>query len=105
MHILCDCRFCSRHRLKTGENVQLVPRDLLLMSEMVLPRFIITIIQYLRDGYTEPGEEMFTAHVFPIEAVFMGRIKFGSFHNVVGRRAILIQKEMFDWTEMYILFF
>uniref|UniRef100_A0A9J8CCB2 E3 ubiquitin-protein ligase n=1 Tax=Cyprinus carpio carpio TaxID=630221 RepID=A0A9J8CCB2_CYPCA len=59
----CDCGdgnvmresgFCSRHRLKTGENVPLVPRDLLLMSEMVLPRFIITIIQYLRDGYTEP---------------------------------------------------
>uniref|UniRef100_A0A8C1IX81 E3 ubiquitin-protein ligase n=1 Tax=Cyprinus carpio TaxID=7962 RepID=A0A8C1IX81_CYPCA len=62
----CDCGdgnvmresgFCSRHRLKTGENVPLVPRDLLLMSEMVLPRFIITIIQYLRDGYTEPGED------------------------------------------------
>ncbi len=34
-----------------------VPRDLLLMSELVLPRFIITIIQYLRDGYTEPGED------------------------------------------------
>ncbi|XP_073710937.1 E3 ubiquitin-protein ligase ubr3 isoform X2 [Misgurnus anguillicaudatus] len=59
----CDCGdgnvmresgFCSRHRLKTGENVPLVPRDLLLMSEMVLPRFIITIIQYLRDGYVEP---------------------------------------------------
>uniref|UniRef100_A0A672S9D7 E3 ubiquitin-protein ligase n=1 Tax=Sinocyclocheilus grahami TaxID=75366 RepID=A0A672S9D7_SINGR len=59
----CDCGdgnvmrasgFCSRHRLKTGENVPSVPRDLLLMSEMVLPRFIITIIQYLRDGYTEP---------------------------------------------------
>uniref|UniRef100_A0A671QJL6 E3 ubiquitin-protein ligase n=1 Tax=Sinocyclocheilus anshuiensis TaxID=1608454 RepID=A0A671QJL6_9TELE len=62
----CDCGdgnvmresgFCSRHRLKTGENVPSVPRDLLLMSEMVLPRFIITIIQYLRDGYTEPGED------------------------------------------------
>ncbi|XP_052004411.1 E3 ubiquitin-protein ligase ubr3 isoform X2 [Xyrauchen texanus] len=59
----CDCGdgnvmresgFCRRHRLKTGENVPSVPRDLLLMSEMVLPRFIITIIQYLRDGYTEP---------------------------------------------------
>ncbi|XP_050974890.1 E3 ubiquitin-protein ligase ubr3 isoform X1 [Labeo rohita] len=59
----CDCGdgnvmresgFCNRHRLKTGENVPSVPRDLLLMSEMVLPRFIITIIQYLRDGYTEP---------------------------------------------------
>ncbi len=54
--LLCD-RFCCRHRLKTGENVPSVPRDLLLMSEMVLPRFIITIIQYLRDGYTEPGED------------------------------------------------
>ncbi|KAG7272352.1 hypothetical protein CRUP_011600, partial [Coryphaenoides rupestris] len=59
----CDCGdgnvmretgFCQRHRLKTGENVPLVPRDLLLMSEMVLPRFIISVIQYLREGYTEP---------------------------------------------------
>ncbi|XP_024244729.1 E3 ubiquitin-protein ligase ubr3 isoform X1 [Oncorhynchus tshawytscha] len=59
----CDCGdsnvmretgFCRRHRLRTGENVPSVPRDLLLMSEMVLPRFIICIIQYLRDGYTEP---------------------------------------------------
>uniref|UniRef100_A0A8C7FRU1 E3 ubiquitin-protein ligase n=1 Tax=Oncorhynchus kisutch TaxID=8019 RepID=A0A8C7FRU1_ONCKI len=59
----CDCGdsnvmretgFCNRHRLRTGENVPSVPRDLLLMSEMVLPRFIICIIQYLRDGYTEP---------------------------------------------------
>ncbi|KAG7256373.1 hypothetical protein CRUP_001825 [Coryphaenoides rupestris] len=49
-----DNRFCQRHRLKTGENVPLVPRDLLLMSEMVLPRFIISVIQYLREGYTEP---------------------------------------------------
>ncbi|XP_053090023.1 E3 ubiquitin-protein ligase ubr3 isoform X2 [Pangasianodon hypophthalmus] len=58
----CDCGdsnvmresgFCIRHRLRTGENVPSVPRDLLLMSEMVLPRFIISIIQYLRDGYTE----------------------------------------------------
>ncbi|KAJ8012787.1 hypothetical protein DPEC_G00046500 [Dallia pectoralis] len=59
----CDCGdsnvmretgFCRRHRLRTGENVPSVPRDLLLMSEMVLPRFIICIIQYLRGGYTEP---------------------------------------------------
>uniref|UniRef100_A0A8B9LT97 E3 ubiquitin-protein ligase n=1 Tax=Astyanax mexicanus TaxID=7994 RepID=A0A8B9LT97_ASTMX len=63
----CDCGdsnvmresgFCRRHRLKTGENVPSVPNDLLLMSEMVLPRFIISIIQYLRDGYTEPGEDL-----------------------------------------------
>uniref|UniRef100_A0AAQ5Y4R6 E3 ubiquitin-protein ligase n=1 Tax=Amphiprion ocellaris TaxID=80972 RepID=A0AAQ5Y4R6_AMPOC len=59
----CDCGdsnvmresgFCRRHRLRTGENVPSIPRDLLLMSEMVLPRFILCIIQYLRDGYTEP---------------------------------------------------
>ncbi|XP_058889679.1 E3 ubiquitin-protein ligase ubr3-like isoform X2 [Acipenser ruthenus] len=59
----CDCGdsnvmresgFCRRHRSKTGTNVPSVPRDLLLMSEMVLPRFIIYIIQYLRDGYSEP---------------------------------------------------
>uniref|UniRef100_A0AAX7VBA1 E3 ubiquitin-protein ligase n=1 Tax=Astatotilapia calliptera TaxID=8154 RepID=A0AAX7VBA1_ASTCA len=61
----CDCGdsnvmresgFCRRHRLRTGENIPLIPRDLLLMSEMVLPRFILCIIQYLRDGYVEPGE-------------------------------------------------
>uniref|UniRef100_A0A3Q3VP00 E3 ubiquitin-protein ligase n=1 Tax=Mola mola TaxID=94237 RepID=A0A3Q3VP00_MOLML len=59
----CDCGdsnvmresgFCRRHRLRTGENVPSIPRDLLLMSEVVLPRFILCIIQYLRDGYTEP---------------------------------------------------
>ncbi|KAM6955595.1 E3 ubiquitin-protein ligase ubr3 isoform 1-T1 [Lycodopsis pacificus] len=59
----CDCGdsnvmresgFCRRHRLRTGENVPSIPRDLLLMSEMVLPHFILCIIQYLRDGYVEP---------------------------------------------------
>ncbi|XP_064185933.1 E3 ubiquitin-protein ligase ubr3 isoform X4 [Anguilla rostrata] len=59
----CDCGdsnvmresgFCRRHQLKTGENVPSIPQDLLLMSEFVLPHFIICIIQYLRDGYTEP---------------------------------------------------
>ncbi|XP_061091060.1 E3 ubiquitin-protein ligase ubr3 isoform X3 [Conger conger] len=59
----CDCGdgnvmresgFCRQHQLKTGENVPSIPQDLLLMSEFVLPRFIICIIQYLRDGYTEP---------------------------------------------------
>lgn len=52
-------RFCRRHRLKTGENVPSIPRDLLLMSEMVLPRFILCIIQYLRDGYIEPGKSSY----------------------------------------------
>ncbi|XP_039613525.1 E3 ubiquitin-protein ligase ubr3 isoform X3 [Polypterus senegalus] len=59
----CDCGdsnvmresgFCKRHRSKTGANVPLVPKELLTMSEMILPRFIISIIQYLRDGYMEP---------------------------------------------------
>lgn len=56
--LLCFGRFCRRHRLRTGENVPSIPRDLLLMSEMVLPRFIMCIIQYLRDGYVEPGEDI-----------------------------------------------
>ncbi|XP_053733122.1 E3 ubiquitin-protein ligase ubr3 isoform X2 [Synchiropus splendidus] len=59
----CDCGdtnvmretgFCRRHRLRTGENRPSIPQDLLLMSELVLPRFILSVIQYLRDGYTEP---------------------------------------------------
>lgn len=58
-------RFCRRHRLRTGENVPSVPRDLLLMSEMVLPRFIINIIQYLRDGYTESGKHISHILAFP----------------------------------------
>ncbi|XP_056279535.1 E3 ubiquitin-protein ligase ubr3 [Pseudoliparis swirei] len=58
----CDCGdgnvmresgFCRQHRLRTGENVPSIPQDLLLMSEMVLPHFILCIIQYLRDGYIE----------------------------------------------------
>uniref|UniRef100_A0A3Q2DGF5 E3 ubiquitin-protein ligase n=1 Tax=Cyprinodon variegatus TaxID=28743 RepID=A0A3Q2DGF5_CYPVA len=53
-NVMRDSGFCRRHRLRTGENVPSIPRDLLLMSEMVLPRFILCIIQYLRDGYIEP---------------------------------------------------
>ncbi|KAM4557937.1 E3 ubiquitin-protein ligase ubr3 isoform 2-T2 [Odontesthes bonariensis] len=53
-NVMRDSGFCRRHRLRTGENVPSIPRDLLLMSEMVLPRFILCIIQYLRDGYVEP---------------------------------------------------
>ncbi|XP_023806310.2 E3 ubiquitin-protein ligase ubr3 isoform X2 [Oryzias latipes] len=52
-NVMRDSGFCRRHRLKTGENVPSIPCDLLLMSEMVLPRFILFIIQYLRDGYVE----------------------------------------------------
>uniref|UniRef100_A0A8C6Q550 E3 ubiquitin-protein ligase n=1 Tax=Nothobranchius furzeri TaxID=105023 RepID=A0A8C6Q550_NOTFU len=55
-NVMRDSGFCQRHRLQTGENVPSIPRDLLLMSEMVLPRFILSTIQYLRDGYIESAE-------------------------------------------------
>ncbi|XP_034042644.1 E3 ubiquitin-protein ligase ubr3 isoform X3 [Thalassophryne amazonica] len=53
-NVMRDAGFCHQHRLRMGENIPSIPRDLLLMSEMVLPRFILCVIQYLRDGYTEP---------------------------------------------------
>uniref|UniRef100_A0A8C6Q7G2 E3 ubiquitin-protein ligase n=1 Tax=Nothobranchius furzeri TaxID=105023 RepID=A0A8C6Q7G2_NOTFU len=58
-NVMRDSGFCQRHRLQTGENVPSIPRDLLLMSEMVLPRFILSTIQYLRDGYIESGKNYF----------------------------------------------
>lgn len=48
-------RFCKRHQIKSSSNVPCVPKDLLMMSEFVLPRFIFCLIQYLREGYNEPG--------------------------------------------------
>ncbi|XP_012826537.1 E3 ubiquitin-protein ligase UBR3 isoform X2 [Xenopus tropicalis] len=62
----CDCGdsnvmresgFCKRHRVKLSSCVPSVPQDLLVMSELVIPRFIFYLIQYLRDGYSEPGAE------------------------------------------------
>ncbi|XP_075175801.1 E3 ubiquitin-protein ligase ubr3-like [Anomaloglossus baeobatrachus] len=59
----CDCGdgnvmresgFCKRHRVKSSSCVPTVPHDLLVMSELVIPRFIFYLIQYLRDGYSEP---------------------------------------------------
>ncbi|XP_077128859.1 E3 ubiquitin-protein ligase UBR3 isoform X1 [Ranitomeya variabilis] len=59
----CDCGdsnvmresgFCKRHRVKSSSCVPSVPHDLLMMSELVIPRFIFYLIQYLRDGYSEP---------------------------------------------------
>ncbi|XP_071977866.1 E3 ubiquitin-protein ligase UBR3 isoform X1 [Engystomops pustulosus] len=59
----CDCGdsnvmresgFCKRHRVKSSSCVPTVPHDLLVMSELVIPRFIFYIIQFLRDGYSEP---------------------------------------------------
>ncbi|KAG8432417.1 hypothetical protein GDO86_016896 [Hymenochirus boettgeri] len=62
----CDCGdsnvmresgFCKRHRVKSSSCVPSVPQDLLVMSELVIPRFIFYLIQYLRDGYNEPATE------------------------------------------------
>ncbi|XP_075685543.1 E3 ubiquitin-protein ligase UBR3 isoform X1 [Rhinoderma darwinii] len=59
----CDCGdsnvmresgFCKRHRVKSSSCVPTAPHDLLVMSELVIPRFIFYLIQYLRDGYSEP---------------------------------------------------
>ncbi|OXB60624.1 hypothetical protein ASZ78_001157, partial [Callipepla squamata] len=47
--------FCKRHRIKSNSNVPCVPKDLLMMSELVLPQFIFSLIQHLREGYNEPG--------------------------------------------------
>lgn len=52
--LIC-CRFCKRHRIKSNSNVPCVPKDLLMMSELVLPQFIFSLIQHLREGYNEPG--------------------------------------------------
>lgn len=64
-------RFCRQHRLRTGENVPSIPQDLLLMSEMVLPHFILCIIQYLRDGYIEAGEDKHDSLLF-MEIIYVG---------------------------------
>ncbi|KAM4626256.1 E3 ubiquitin-protein ligase UBR3 [Discoglossus pictus] len=62
----CDCGdgsvmresgFCKRHRVKSSSCVPSVPQDLLVMSELVIPRFIFYLIQYLRDGYNEPSAD------------------------------------------------
>ncbi|XP_069472278.1 E3 ubiquitin-protein ligase UBR3 isoform X2 [Ambystoma mexicanum] len=61
----CDCGdsnvmresgFCKRHRVKSSSSVPCVPKDLLMMSEFILPRFIFCLIQHLREGYNEPAD-------------------------------------------------
>uniref|UniRef100_M3XNY5 E3 ubiquitin-protein ligase n=1 Tax=Mustela putorius furo TaxID=9669 RepID=M3XNY5_MUSPF len=63
----CDCGdsnvmresgFCKRHQIKSSSNIPCVPKDLLMMSEFVLPRFIFCLIQYLREGYNEPAADV-----------------------------------------------
>uniref|UniRef100_A0A4W3IXI8 E3 ubiquitin-protein ligase n=1 Tax=Callorhinchus milii TaxID=7868 RepID=A0A4W3IXI8_CALMI len=50
-------RFCKQHRCTTSENIPCVPNELMLMSEQMLPRIILRLIQHLRDGYSEPVTE------------------------------------------------
>nr|XP_033800346.1 E3 ubiquitin-protein ligase UBR3 isoform X5 [Geotrypetes seraphini] len=63
----CDCGdssvmresgFCKRHRVKSSSTIPSVPKELLMMSELVLPRFIFSLIQYLREGYNEPATDL-----------------------------------------------
>uniref|UniRef100_A0A8C5ULR0 E3 ubiquitin-protein ligase n=1 Tax=Malurus cyaneus samueli TaxID=2593467 RepID=A0A8C5ULR0_9PASS len=50
--------FCKRHRIKSNSSVPCVPKDLLMMSELVLPQFIFSLIQHLREGYNEPALDL-----------------------------------------------
>uniref|UniRef100_A0A8D0C5S4 E3 ubiquitin-protein ligase n=1 Tax=Salvator merianae TaxID=96440 RepID=A0A8D0C5S4_SALMN len=54
-NVMREAGFCKRHRIKSSSEVPSVPKDLLIMSELVLPQFIFSLIQYLREGYSEPG--------------------------------------------------
>uniref|UniRef100_A0A8C5R974 E3 ubiquitin-protein ligase n=1 Tax=Leptobrachium leishanense TaxID=445787 RepID=A0A8C5R974_9ANUR len=60
----CDCGdsnvmkesgFCKRHKMSRSF-VPSVPHDLLMMTDLVIPRFITYLIQYLRDWYNEPAD-------------------------------------------------
>ncbi|KAH0621468.1 hypothetical protein JD844_022820 [Phrynosoma platyrhinos] len=53
-NVMREAGFCKRHRIKSSSEVPSVPKDLLIMSELVLPQFIFYLIQYLREGYNEP---------------------------------------------------
>ncbi|GCC36078.1 hypothetical protein chiPu_0014569 [Chiloscyllium punctatum] len=62
----CDCGdssvmresgFCKRHRFATSSNIPSVPNELMMMSEHILPRVILHLIQHLRDGYNEPDSD------------------------------------------------
>ncbi|XP_073161887.1 E3 ubiquitin-protein ligase UBR3 isoform X6 [Lepidochelys kempii] len=57
-NVMREAGFCQRHRMKSSSNVPCVPKDLLMMSELVLPQFIFSLIQYLREGYNEPAPDL-----------------------------------------------
>uniref|UniRef100_A0ABM5EWZ9 E3 ubiquitin-protein ligase n=1 Tax=Pogona vitticeps TaxID=103695 RepID=A0ABM5EWZ9_9SAUR len=57
-NVMREAGFCKRHRIKSSSEVPSVPKDLLIMSELVLPQFIFYLIQYLREGYNEPVLDM-----------------------------------------------
>nr|XP_005997697.1 PREDICTED: E3 ubiquitin-protein ligase UBR3 isoform X2 [Latimeria chalumnae] len=53
-NVMRDSGFCKRHRSTSSASIPSVPKELLLMSERILPRVIFSLIQYLREGYCEP---------------------------------------------------
>ncbi|RMC18564.1 hypothetical protein DUI87_04456 [Hirundo rustica rustica] len=57
-NVMREAGFCKRHRIKSNSNVPCVPKDLLMMSELVLPQFIFSLIQHLREGYNEPALDL-----------------------------------------------
>uniref|UniRef100_A0A670HV14 E3 ubiquitin-protein ligase n=1 Tax=Podarcis muralis TaxID=64176 RepID=A0A670HV14_PODMU len=57
-NVMREAGFCKRHRIKSSSEVPSVPKDLLIMSELVLPQFIFCLIQYLREGYDEPEKDL-----------------------------------------------
>ncbi|KAF4796839.1 hypothetical protein TURU_079631 [Turdus rufiventris] len=57
-NVMREAGFCKRHRIKSNSNVPNVPKHLLMMSELVLPQFIFSLIQHLREGYNEPALDL-----------------------------------------------
>uniref|UniRef100_UPI00398E92C3 E3 ubiquitin-protein ligase ubr3 isoform X6 n=1 Tax=Pristiophorus japonicus TaxID=55135 RepID=UPI00398E92C3 len=52
--VMRDSGFCKRHRSTASLNIPSVPNELMMMSEHILPRVILRLVQHLRDGYSEP---------------------------------------------------
>ncbi|XP_059822600.1 E3 ubiquitin-protein ligase ubr3 isoform X1 [Hypanus sabinus] len=51
--VMRDSGFCKRHRSTSSSSIPSVPIELMMMSEHILPRVILRLVQHLRDGYSE----------------------------------------------------
>ncbi|XP_051885288.1 LOW QUALITY PROTEIN: E3 ubiquitin-protein ligase ubr3 [Pristis pectinata] len=51
--VMRDSGFCKRHRSTSSSSIPSVPNELMMMSEHILPRVILRLVQHLRDGYSE----------------------------------------------------